>query len=102
MTHDGEYHEEAEYEVVTRRRGRVQLEISVPGVKSPIQHGMKVGDIKGHPDGEQAAIEERVARIAAQNRPDEAELDLPDKGRAKFDPRTRDGKPKDMPEEAER
>lgn len=89
---------EAEYEVLGRRNGRVQLEISVPGERRPVQHGMKVSDIAGHPDGERAAIEERVQRIAARHEDPGDELDLPSGGKAEYDPRSRDGRP----EEAER
>lgn len=95
MTQDNEHTEEAEYEVVARRQGRVQLEISIPGEKQPIGHGMKVEDITSHPGTTQEAIEERVQRIAARHRDPGDDLDLPQSGKTEYDPRTRDGKPKE-------
>jgi len=93
-----EVRQEAEYEVVRRRHGRVQLEISVPGERQPVGHGMKVEDIASHPDGPEAAIEERVRRIAARHHDPGDNLDLPEGGKAAYDSRTREGKPKpDLP-----
>jgi len=89
--------EEAEYELIGRRHGRIQVEIVVPGEKHPINHGVNIAKAKKHPDGVQAFIEEEVRRIAARHvdpgLPEDEEL--PEKGTVSFDPRTRDGQRKE-------
>lgn len=85
---------EAEYEVLDRRNGKVNIEIMVPGQRQPVRHGIKVDDLKNHPEGCDACIEERVQRIAARRfDPEDDDLTLPEGGSAQFDPSTRDGKP---------
>lgn len=93
MAHDGTNHEEAEYEVKRRERGRVKIDIYLPNQRRPIQHGIKVSDIVDHPGDEAAAIEDRVQRIASQHTDPGDELDLPEGGKAVYDPEARDGTP---------
>lgn len=99
MTHDKEHFiEEAEYEIVNRRNGKLQVEIVLPGRKHPIQHGVSIQKARRNSDGIQAEIEERVRRIAARQYdpgiPEDEEIQ--EKGSVEFDPRTRDGRPKEQ------
>jgi len=85
--------EEASYEIVDQRQGRIQLEIMLPNSKQPMQHGVRIEKAKKHPDGIQGFIEEQVQRIAARH----ASVDIPEEEEIEqsktvgFDPRTRDG-----------
>ena len=87
---------EAEYEILRRRSGKLNIEIMIPGERHPVKHGIKIEDLKKHPDGERACIEERVQRIAARHHDpgDELEEVGPgESGNCCFDPRDREGKP---------
>lgn len=86
--------EEATYEVIGRRHGRIQIEIDVPGERKPIGHGVKLSKAKKHPDGVQGFIEEQVMRIAARHvdPADVEDEEIPERGKVSFDPRTRDGR----------
>lgn len=87
---------EVEYEVIGRRNGKLNVEIMVPGQRQPVRHGIKIEDLKKHPDGERACIEERARRIAARRTdPGDTleEVGPGDSGSCCFDPRDREGKP---------
>jgi len=88
---------EADYEVKERAKGRVKIVVYPPNQRRAIQHGMKVEDIRDHPDGERAAIEERVKRIAARAESPDCDLDLPESGSAEYDPRAPEGNPERRP-----
>lgn len=88
--------EQAEYEVIGRKHGRIQIQISVPGQVEPIGHGVKIEKAKQHPDGVEAFINEQVRRIAARHAdPGLSEDEVPSGGKVDFDPRTRDGRPQE-------